>query len=184
MRSATLNTGEVIGSQVFINAGGPWAADIAAMVGADLPVVPMPRAQHFWRCHDDVEPLPLVKDETGMFFRPDGGGFAGGRPSFGITPGFADDFNSGFFETYFEDVVWPLIAKRLPKFKAIKLERTWGGHYAQNMFDGNMILGRFVRGIDNLITACGFSGHGVMHAIRLHTDGWIQRHRYFYLPGE
>ena len=32
------------------------------------------------------------------------------------------------------------------------------------MFDGNMILGRFVRGIDNLITACGFSGHGVMHA--------------------
>ena len=64
----------------------------------------------------------------------------------------------------FEETVWPLIANRVPKFESIRLERTWGGHYAQNLFDGNMIIGRFSCRIDNIVTACGFSGHGIMHA--------------------
>ena len=51
-----------------------------------------------------------------------------------------------------------------PKFESIKLERSWGGHYAQNLFDGNMIIGRYTEGLENLHTACGFSGHGIMHA--------------------
>jgi len=38
------------------------------------------------------------------------------------------------------------------------------GHYARNLFDGNMIIGRYPAGLDNLATACGFSGHGIMHA--------------------
>ena len=31
-----------------------------------------------------------------MFFRPEGDGFAGGRPRFDIEPGFTDDIYSGF----------------------------------------------------------------------------------------
>ena len=69
-----------------------------------------------------------------------------------------------FFASYFEDSVWPLLAAMVPKFETLKLERTWGGHYAQNLFDGNMILGRYAPGLENTYTACGFSGHGVMHA--------------------
>jgi FAD-dependent oxidoreductase domain-containing protein 1 len=52
----------------------------------------------------------------------------------------------------------------VPKFGEIRLERTWPGHYAQNLLDGNMIIGRYSKGHDNLMTACGFSGHGIMHA--------------------
>ena len=57
-----------------------------------------------------------------------------------------------------------MIAHRVPKFESIRLERSWAGHYAENVFDGNMIIGALTPEIGNLRTACGFSGHGVMHA--------------------
>ena len=162
--AATLDTGDRVDGTIFINAAGPWVAVIADMLGVDLPVQPMCRLQHYWLCDAEIESLPLVKDESGMFFRPEGEGFAGGCPSFDIAPGFVQDFHRGFFANYFEDVVWPLLATRLPAFEAIKLQRSWGGHYAQNLLDGNMIIGRFSSRHDNIITACGFSGHGIMHA--------------------
>lgn len=57
-----------------------------------------------------------------------------------------------------------LLANMVPKFGEIRLERTWAGHYAQNTLDGNMIIGCYSNGHENLLTACGFSGHGIMHA--------------------
>jgi FAD-dependent oxidoreductase domain-containing protein 1 len=162
--NAVLDTGEKVVGETFINTAGPWAAQIAAMLDVELPVQPMCRLQHFWLCDQELEQLPLVKDESGMFFRPEGGGFAGGCPSFDIEPGFVDDIDRGFFADYFERVIWPLIATRVPKFESIKLQRSWAGHYAQNLFDGNMIIGKFSPRHDNIITACGFSGHGIMHA--------------------
>lgn len=159
-----LETGNVISADLFLNCAGAWAGEVAAMTGAKLPVVPMCRVQHFWRCAHEVEPLPLIKDDSGAFLRPEGGGFVGGRPSWEVEPGFIWDVDRGYFATYFEDTVWPLVANMVPKFETIKLERTWAGHYAQNLFDGNMIIGRYSKGHDNLLTACGFSGHGIMHA--------------------
>jgi len=159
-----LESGAKLEADRYINAAGAWVGEIAAMTGAKLPVVPMCRVQHFWRCAHEMEPLPLVKDDSGSFFRPEGEGFAGGRPSWDIEPGFNWDVDRGYFATYFEDTVWPLLANMVPKFETIKLERTWAGHYAQNLLDGNMIIGRYSKGHDNLLTACGFSGHGIMHA--------------------
>ena len=164
VHSLSLETGEQIKTGFVINTAGPWAAQVAKMTDAVLPVVPMCRVQHFWKCAQTLEPMPLVKDESGMFFRPEGGGFAGGRPSFDIAPGFVDDIYRGYFANYFEEIVWPLLAELVPKFEALKLERSWFGHYAQNLLDGNMIIGRYSPGHENLITACGFSGHGIMHA--------------------
>ena len=163
-KAVLLDDGQRIDADFFINTAGPWVGEIAAMTGAHLPVVPMCRVQHFWKCAHEIEPLPLVKDESGMFFRPEGDGFAGGRPSFDIAPGFIDDIYSGFFAYYFEDTIFPMMAALIPKFNDIKLERSWGGHYAQNTLDGNMIIGQYSPGHDNIITACGFSGHGIMHA--------------------
>ncbi len=161
---ASLESGASVTGDVFINTAGPWVGEIAAMTGASLPVVPMCRVQHFWRCAQKIEPLPLIKDDSGAFFRPEGDGFAGGRPSWEIEPGFNWDVDRGYFANYFEDTLWPLLANMVPKFETIKLERTWAGHYAQNLFDGNMIIGAYSKGHDNLLTACGFSGHGIMHA--------------------
>ncbi len=161
---AVLRSGDRLAGKFFLNTAGAWAGEIAAMTGAALPVKPMCRVQHFWRCAHQIEPMPLVKDESGAFFRPEGDGFAGGRPSWEIEPGFIWDIDRGYFANYFEDTVWRLIADMVPKFETIKLVRSWGGHYAQNLFDGNMIIGRYSDGLENLYTACGFSGHGIMHA--------------------
>lgn len=161
--SVLLENGETILGDMFINTAGPWAGEISAMTGDMLPVVPMCRVQHFWKCPHEFETLPLVKDESGMFFRPEGDGFAGGRPSFDIAPGFVEDMHSGFFANYFEETIWPMMAALVPKFEELRLERTWGGHYAQNLLDGNMIIGPYSKQYENIITACGFSGHGIMH---------------------
>ena len=161
---AELENGRRIQGDIFINTAGPWVSEVAQMTGAKLPVVPMCRVQHYWRCEHDIEPLPLVKDDSGVFFRPEGQGFVGGRPSWEIKPGFIWDIDRGYFANYFEDTVWELIANIIPKFESVKLERSWAGHYAQNVLDGNMIIGRYSKGLDNILTACGFSGHGIMHA--------------------
>ncbi|MEM7731680.1 MAG: FAD-binding oxidoreductase [Pseudomonadota bacterium] len=162
--AVNLDDGQRIEAGYFINTAGPWVASLAEMTGGTLPVVPMCRVQHFWKCGHELEPMPLIKDESGMFFRPEGNGFAGGRPSFDIEPGFVDDIYSGFFANYFEDTIWPMMAALVPKFETIKLKRSWAGHYAQNSLDGNMIIGKYSPGHENIITACGFSGHGIMHA--------------------
>lgn len=162
--SAALETGKVVTGDFFLNTAGPWVNEIAAMTDAKLPIVPMCRVQHYWRCGRDLEPLPLVKDDSGAFFRPEGEGFVGGCPSWEIEPGFIWDVDRGYFADYFEDTVWELLANMVPKFETIRLERSWPGHYAQNLFDGNMIIGRYSNGHENVLTACGFSGHGIMHA--------------------
>jgi len=159
-----LEDGQKIEADYIINCAGPWVNDIAKMTGTALPIAPMCRLQHFWECPHEFEGLPLVKDESGMFFRPEGNGFAGGRPSFDIEPGFVEDIESGFFANYFEDTVSPMLTALVPKFKDLRLQRSWSGHYAQNLLDGNVIIGPYSEGHDNLLTACGFSGHGVMHA--------------------
>ena len=161
---AVLQSGDQLTGETFLNTAGTWVSEIAAMTGAELPVKPMCRVQHFWRCAHEIEPLPLIKDESGVFMRPEGEGFVGGCPSWEIEPGYIWDIDRGYFANYFEDTVWVLIANVVPKFETIKLERSWGGHYAQNMFDGNMIIGRYSDDHENLFTACGFSGHGIMHA--------------------
>ena len=162
--TAQLRSGRAIKGEVFVNTAGPWAGEIATMLNAALPVQPLCRVQYFWLCQAELEPLPLIKNESGLFLRPEGQGFVGGCPSWEIEPGFIWDIDRGYFANYFEERVWPLLAAAVPKFEAVKLQRSWAGHYSQNIFDGNMILGRFSPGHENIFTACGFSGHGIMHA--------------------
>jgi FAD-dependent oxidoreductase domain-containing protein 1 len=168
VKAAQLKQGDRVWADIFINAAGAWAGEIAAMAGMKLPVKPYCRLQHYWLCQAEIEPLPLVKDETGLFFRPEGPGYVGGRPSWEIDPGFIFEQEDGrfsrYFSGYFERVVWPLLVQRVPRFDALRCRRTWTGHYAQNTLDGNMILGPWSGGATNFYVACGFSGHGVMHA--------------------
>ncbi|MFK7801700.1 MAG: NAD(P)/FAD-dependent oxidoreductase, partial [Anaerolineae bacterium] len=168
VQAAVLDSGEEIHAEVFVNAAGAWANNIAQMAGLTLPIEPMCRVKHYWTCQNDIEPLPLIKDETALFFRPQGDGFVGGRPSWEIKPGFnfVDDGNrlDVYFDGYFERVVKPLLKTRLPAFESAVEHESWTGHYAQNTFDGNMILGQMGGSAQNLFNCCGFSGHGIMHA--------------------
>ena len=52
----------------------------------------------------------------------------------------------------------------MPAFEALKVKGAWAGHYDQNSFDNNAILGSWTGGLENFHIALGFSGHGLMQA--------------------
>lgn len=61
-----------------------------------------------------------------------------------------------------EETVWPVIARRIPQFDALRVTSEWAGHYEYNAFDQNAVIGPH-DGIANFHFQCGFSGHGLQH---------------------
>jgi glycine/D-amino acid oxidase-like deaminating enzyme len=159
-RAVALESGDEVAGKAIVIAAGAWSCEIAETIGMRLPVEPMPRLNHYFTAEAELEPLPLVKDLAAGGFRPEGAGYIGGIAPWAVAGGFDWEIDHG----YFERVVWPYLANRVPAFEAIKEERTWAGHYARNTLDGNMILGAWVGGPENIYVVTGFSGHGVMQA--------------------
>jgi len=160
VRAARCADGNTIHGDVFVNACGAWCAQLAATVDLPLPVEPMSRESYYWRCENSLEPLPLVKAETNLAIRPEGAGYVGGVPDWSQLPGWNFDVSA----KYFDEVVWPALAKRIPAMQHLRLERSWRGHYERSALDYSPILGRCGGKLDNFILANGFSGHGIMHA--------------------
>jgi glycine/D-amino acid oxidase-like deaminating enzyme len=63
---------------------------------------------------------------------------------------------------FFEAVLWPVLAARVPAFEAIRPGRAWAGHYDMNLFDHNAIVGPVP--VERLLVAVGFSGHGLQQS--------------------
>lgn len=143
-----------------INAAGCWSASIAKLVGIDVPVNPMRRFEHYVELARELPPMPLVKDPDRLIIRPEGKGYSVGLVRSDEPRGFNFEVDPGWFQ----DVVWPACANRVPEFEALKLKREWAGLYDENELDGNMILGKVPGRLENFYLACGFSGHGLMHA--------------------
>ena len=66
--------------------------------------------------------------------------------------------------TYFEDIVWPALARRIPAMERVRLQRSWRGHFARSTLEHSPIPGRREGGLENFVLANGFCGHGTMHA--------------------
>ena len=96
----------------------------------------------------------------GTRFRPEGAGFISGITDHALAGSFRFEVD----HVWFEERVWPGLARRMPAFETLKVRNAWAGHYAQNQFDGNMILGPWIGGLENFLIATGFSGHGLQHA--------------------
>jgi FAD-dependent oxidoreductase domain-containing protein 1 len=159
-RSLRLASGAAIGTDQVVNAAGPWAKEVAAMVGMPLPIEPLRRFEHYFETPNRIEPLPYVKDTARLAFRPEGRGYSGGLVNSDEPRGYNFDVD----HDYFERVVWPALAHRFPAFEACRCRRTWSGLYEQNELDGNPVIGNWAGGIDNFHVVAGFSGHGMMHA--------------------
>lgn len=158
-----LRDGQTLAPKIgVVNAAGAWAADIAQMAGIDLPVEPRSRSVFSFHCKDETfgSSCPLVVDPSGVYFRPEGRGFITGHTPDPDPPGFnwAVDYES------FYNVIWPVLASRVPAFEAIKQTGAWVGHYEYNTFDQNAILGAHPV-VTNFYFANGFSGHGIQQSI-------------------
>jgi FAD-dependent oxidoreductase domain-containing protein 1 len=161
--SVALADGGAIPCGTVVNAAGPWARQVAAMAGVDVPVEARRRSVFVFDVASETPPgdRPLVIDTSGAWFRPEGGSFIAG-----IAPSPDEDLPDLPLEVArdeFETRLWPALAARVPAFDAIRLRNAWAGYYEVNTFDHNAIIGRHPE-IENLLFANGFSGHGIQQA--------------------
>ena len=157
-----LADGSTIAADWFVNAAGPRAADVAAMIDIELPVRPRKRLVYHVEAPVSLGAAPLTIDPSGVYVRPEGPAYiAGFSPRDGEPDPDTLDLapNRGPFESF----VWPTLAHRIPAFDQLRLRDTWAGHYEVNTLDYNAIVGPHPR-ISNLLFANGFSGHGLQQA--------------------
>ncbi len=156
-----LEVGNPMTPGAVINAAGVWAPELAASVGMPVPVEPMRRLEHVVQVRGDFDTLPFVKDPAGLAVRPASGGLDVGLVDFAHPGGFDVSIDHG----YFDRAVWPALRHRFPAADRARLVRTSAGLYDQNRLDGNPVIGNWPGRLDNFYLACGFSGHGLMHAV-------------------
>lgn len=155
-----LADGQRLRADWVINTAGVQAAEVGAMAGMKLPVVPLPRTQFYFETPADIEPMPLTRDQSRAGFRPEGAGFMTGMTDFSR----AGQFVSEPDHDSFLDHIWPALASRVPAFETLKVKAAYATHYALNTLDGNLIIGPWAGGAENFLVAAGCSGHGLQHA--------------------
>lgn len=160
-----LASGATIECRHVVDAAGPGAAAVARLAGVELPVEPRKRTVCVFRPRERVEDFPNLVDPTvagrGLYVRPYGGLYiAVTAPPPEHDPATFDLEPDVYL---FDDVIRYALARRVRGFEDAELVRAWAGHYEMNAFDQNAIVGAHPD-VDGLWFACGFSGHGVMHA--------------------
>jgi len=159
----TLDSGDTLEAGIVVNAAGPNAGKVAALAGIDLPVEPRKRSVFVFEARERFDDMPLLVDPSGIYVRPEGSVYLTGGAEHEEGDGPADpaDFDPDW--PLFEEVIWPVLATRIPAFEAIKPTRAWAGHYDYNALDQNAIIGPHPE-VSNFLFANGFSGHGLQQA--------------------
>jgi sarcosine oxidase subunit beta len=148
-----------IETPMVINAMGAHAAELGAWAGIEVPVQPVRR-----HCFT-TQPLPFVRDDMPMIVDMRSGVYMH-RESGGMLLGYANPEEPAGFDTA---VNWDLLERvvepamhRLPALETAEVSNAWAGLYETSP-DHNALLGP-PAGIEGLMLANGFSGHGLMHA--------------------
>jgi sarcosine oxidase subunit beta len=159
--TGVMTTRGFVSTQVIVNAAGPWAAEVAMMAGADLPVAPLRRQLVPTEPFDQLpKRFPMVIDmSTGFHFRREGKGILLAWNDPEETPGFKPDFDPGFVEK-----ILTRAAHRVPCLGEAEVNprRAWAGLYEMTP-DHHAIIGA-APNVAGLYFVNGFSGHGVMHS--------------------
>jgi sarcosine oxidase subunit beta len=149
---------EEISAPILVNAGGPFASSIGKMVGIHIPVKPL-RRQIFVTApfHLTDKTIPLTIDfHRGWYFRQEGEGYLLSGP-LDQEPSFNLNIDYEAMAEASENAMY-----RVPALEKARIARGWAGLYEISP-DHHAILGR-VPGIEGLILANGFSGHGFQHS--------------------
>src|SRR5260221_1175308 len=149
-----------ISTRVVVNAAGPWAAEVAKMAGADLPVEPLRRQLVPTEPFDQLpQRFPMVIDmSTGFHFRREGKGILLAWNDPKETPGFKTEFDTTFVEKILTHA-----ASRVPALAeaGVNPRRAWAGLYAMTP-DHHAIIGPATN-VQGLSFVNGFRGNGVKH---------------------
>lgn len=148
-----------IETHVVVNCAGPWASKIGAMVGLDIPVVPL-RRQFFNT--DAIPEIPrnhpfVIEFATSLYFHPDHPGLLVGMSNRHETPGETYAIDEAF---HFETLERALY--RLPLLERARVTRQMAGLYEVTP-DAHPILGE-ARDVPGFFICAGFSGHGFQHS--------------------
>ncbi|RWD96603.1 FAD-binding oxidoreductase [Mesorhizobium sp.] len=159
----SLDNGETLEAGIIVNAAGPNAGKVAAFAGLALPVEPRKRNVFVFEAREKYADMPLLVDPSGIYVRPEGSVYltGGAEPEEGDSAPDPKDFEVNW--PLFEEVIWPVLATRIPAFEAIKPTRAWVGHYDYNTLDQNAVIGPHPE-VENFLFANGFSGHGLQQA--------------------
>jgi sarcosine oxidase subunit beta len=151
----------LVSTPIVVNAAGPWAAEVAKLAGAQLPVEPLRRQLVPTEPFDGLpQRFPMVIDmSTGFHFRREGKGILLAWNDPEETPGFKTDFDPSFVEK-----ILTRAADRVPRLAEAEVNprRAWAGLYEMTP-DHHAIIGPSPD-VSGLYFVNGFSGHGVMHS--------------------
>lgn len=164
-RLAVRTADAVVTAPTVVAAAGAWAGRVAAMVGVDLPIVPLRRQIAFTAPLRPPLPPPAgtpftIDYSTTAYFHPGEGG--------DLLVGIADPAQPPGFDTAVStDWHAPLreaLAVCAPSLAPLPLERGWAGLYEVTP-DRNAVIGEAppVAGA-RFLYAAGFSGHGFLQA--------------------
>jgi sarcosine oxidase subunit beta len=153
---------------VVVDAAGPYAGVITAMTGIYIPLQPSRR--HIFITEPEYDEdgslsslgrpdLPMVVDfHNGFWFRREGACLIFGMRNPDEPGGFDSSVDWGFFSGTLSKAA----CHRLPALYNTGIARGQAGLHSDTP-DNNAILGE-TPGVTGLFLACGFSGHGFMHA--------------------
>jgi sarcosine oxidase subunit beta len=148
-----------IATDAVILAAGVWSPALARTAGFDLPVDPVLREVVTTAPVDGLpERIPLTVDfSTGFYFHREGPGLLIGMADPNQPSGFDAPTDPDWLEHVTE-----VAARRAPAFLDMGIAHGWKGYYEVSP-DYNGLVGE-AAGLDRVLYATGFSGHGFMQA--------------------
>ena len=158
-RVAAVETSDgTIATRHVVDAAGPWAGQVAALAGVDLPIVPVRRQIAVTTPLPQVPPdFPFVIDfSRSLYFHREGRGILTGQSNPDETPGFDQSVDHAWTERHLDAAMM-----RFPLLARAGLLREWAGLYEVTP-DAHPVIDTLADPAGFTIVA-GFSGHGFMH---------------------
>ncbi|MEN0133991.1 MAG: FAD-binding oxidoreductase [Rhodococcus sp. (in: high G+C Gram-positive bacteria)] len=148
-----------IATSTVVCAAGAWSAEIGAMIGVNIPVVPVRRQIAFTEPLSELpesSPSLTIDFPSNFYFHPEGKG---------LLLGWSDPNEPEGFNLKFELEDWLLglgaiAATRVPAVLGYGISTGWAGLYEVTP-DRNQIIDRSTE-VEGLLIATGYSGHGFL----------------------